>query len=307
MRGAIFFSLIFFIFVISMLVLYWFVPVNTTEFIRRGNSLRSDNYNFTLENVSLESMQFYSNMRFPDSRISYEIEDCPLKKTEDMMNAFGIIESKTVLEFYPSGDPEISITCDSKNKIEEGLFIAGEGGPTNITKGGEFSVIFYGKVLLIKESRCERPNVALHELLHVLGFDHSGNPNNIMYPISECGQTIGQDQIKVINDLYSIPSYPDLVFENVSAVMHGKYLDLNISVRNGGLADSRDTKISVYADNKLIKEIDLESLEVGRGVIIFLQNVLVLKFGIEELEFVIDADFQELDKENNRIMLEVLG
>lgn len=161
--------------------------------------------------------------------------------------------------------------------------------------------------MLIKESRCERPNVALHELLHVLGFDHSGNPNNIMYPISECGQTIGQDQIKVINDLYSIPSYPDLVFENVSAVMHGKYLDLNISVRNGGLADSRDTKISVYADNKLIKEIDLESLEVGRGVIIFLQNVLVLKFGIEELEFVIDADFQELDKENNRIMLEVLG
>ena len=67
--------------------------------------------------------------------------------------------------------------------MKEGLFIAGEGGPSNITKSGDFSVITHGSILLIKESKCERPNIAIHELLHALGFDHSENPNNHSNPL----------------------------------------------------------------------------------------------------------------------------
>ena len=43
-----------------------------------------------------------------------------------MEQAFQIISDKTVLDFYEKGDDEeISVTCDSNNKMDEGLFIAG--------------------------------------------------------------------------------------------------------------------------------------------------------------------------------------
>ena len=67
-------------------------------------------------------MQFYNNMRFPEPRISYRIENCPLQKADDMKNAFFTIENKTILRFYPvSNNEEILVTCDSKAKFE-GIF-----------------------------------------------------------------------------------------------------------------------------------------------------------------------------------------
>ncbi len=301
MGWKIFLSLVFIMFAVSTLVLYWFVPFKITEFgIKPGNS------NFSLNSYEGENMQFYANMRYPDSRISYKIISCPLQKKDDMERAFEIISNKSVLEFYPlEYNEEISVTCDSRNKIEEGLFIAGEGGPTNITKAGEFYVIFHGKILLIKESTCERPNIALHELLHALGFNHSKNSNNIMYYISKCKQTIGQDQIDLINKLYSIPSYPDLAFENVSAIMHGRYLDTNISIKNNGLKDAEEVRILIYADEKFVKEIDLDALKVGHGITIILSNVWVKEINVGELKFFIDSNFSELEKNNNVIVLEI--
>ncbi len=294
-------SFVFVIFSITLLVLYLFVPFSTTEFW-----MKPDNSNFTLESYGKDNMQFYPNMRYPDYKISYKIDDCPLQKKYDMERAFEILEDKTILEFYPTEyDEEISVTCDSKTRMQGGLFIAGEGGPTNITVAGNFNVILNGKVLLIKESKCERPNIALHELLHALGFDHSENPGNIMYYLTGCERTIGQDQIDLINELYSIPSYPDLVFENVTAQMHGKYLNTNFSVRNNGLARADKAEILIFADNKLVKEIELDSLDIGHGVTISLSNVWVSALSVEELKFVIDSNFAELVEDNNEIKLEI--
>jgi len=282
--------------VTSSLFVYWFVPLNSVSF---GNS--SGNSNFSLG--SLE-MQFYENMRFPESIISYRIYDCPLQKNNDMERAFEILDNKTVLNFYPvNSDEEITITCDSRNRLNEGLFIAGEGGPTNITKTDKFNVILNGDILLIRDSNCEIPNVAIHELLHVLGFDHSLNKNNIMYNISSCKQTIGEDLIASIDKLYSIESLPDLTLENVSATMNGKYLNTNISVRNNGLKDSEDFKVNIYADEKLVKSVDVDSLKIGYGTVITLSNLLVKQISVDELVFEIEYLFDELDKLDNKIVL----
>ena len=295
-------SLIFILFVVALLVLYWFIPLETITY-GIGSPTHS---NFSLNSYDNQSMQFYKNMRYPGSDISYAIDNCPLKKMDEMKQAFEAISDKTVIDFYPVvGDEEISVTCDSKAKIEGGLFIAGEGGPTNITQSDRFNIIHKGSILLIRESKCPRPNIGIHELLHALGFDHSNNPNNVMYSVSKCDQTIGQDTINLLNFLYSFPSQPDLAFENVSASMRGRYLDVNITIRNNGLKDSEKTEIFIYADNKLIKEVDLDILKIGHGRIIVLTNIFILKKNIGELKFFIDSDFKELDKANNQVTLEI--
>ena len=230
------FSSVLTLIIVSMLVFYLFFPFNTVEFYASPNS----SGNFSLSNSLTKEMQFYTNMRYPNSEISYKIENCPLYKQNKIKQAFKILSNLTVLNFYlVSSNEEISATCKSRSRIENGLFVAGEGGPINITKTKNFDVISHGEILLIKESKCKRPDIVIHEILHALGFDHSSNPDNIMYKITKCSQTIGEDIIIKINELYSVPDYPDLAFENVSAIMHGKSLDTNISIRNNGLKDSR--------------------------------------------------------------------
>lgn len=297
-------SLIFTLIVIMLLTFYWFFPFNTIEFYTDFSS--SDNSNFSLINSGIEEMQFYENMRYPNSEISYRIENCPSYKKNDLEQAFNKLSNLTILNFYPVAyDEEIYATCESRNKVREGFFIAGEGGPTNITKAENFNVIFQGEILLIKESKCKNPNVGLHEILHSLGFDHSSNPKNIMYNVTKCDQTIGNDIINRINELYSIQPLPDLAFENVSAVMHGKYLNTNISIRNHGLKDSESSTLLIYADEKLVKEFELNPVNVGYGLTVSFENIWVLKINVNELRFLIDYRFDELNKKNNQIKLEI--
>lgn len=299
MKQRILLSSLLVFFLITILILYWFVPFQQFEFISNNG-----NANFSLYSFG-EEMQFYENMRFPNNKISYKINDCNLQKNNEMINAFNLMENKTILDFFSTeGEEEITISCDNKNRLEGGLFIAGEGGPTNITLTNNFNVISKGSILLIKESRCPRPNVALHELLHVLGFNHSENKNNIMYPISDCDQTIG-DIPYLIDEIYSVPSYSDLTIEKASVLMNGKYLDINMSVRNHGLIKSNQTEIIISSEDTIIKKVLLESLDVGYGVEMILTNVWVPKLNIEQIDFFINSNFNELDKENNKRILKI--
>jgi len=291
---------IFLLIVVGLLVVYWFIPLDSSEFFVKNRET-----NFSL-NSDISGVQFYENMRFPTPEISYKIDDCPLQKQDDMRRGFDIVENLTILTFYPvNSNEEISITCSSDNRIEEGMFIAGEGGPTNITQGGNFNVIFSGTILLIKDSKCANPNVAMHELFHVLGFNHSENPNNLMYPVSKCRQEISEDMVKLIDDLYSVPTYADLSFQNVSAIMNGKYLNTNFTVRNYGLKNSAPSQVKIYADGKNVKTVDLKSVEIGYGRSISLQNVFVTQLSVDELKLQIETNFPELDKENNEVILEI--
>lgn len=299
MRWGNFFAGFFAIVIACLLLVYFFVPFGEVDLSLSDSG--PQNYNFSLTEYS--KMQFYDNMRYPSRNISYRIYDCPLQKKSKMEEAFEILENKTILDFYDvEYGEEISVTCDDENIVEEGLFIAGEGGPTNITIAGEFNVIYSGKILLIRESDCPTPNVALHELLHALGFDHSENKNNIMYEVSSCKQTIGEDIPDLINELYSVREKPDLIFENSTINLHGKYLDANLSIRNNGLKYSPPATIVVYVDDKNVKEVDLVAMDVGYGRKISLTNIWISKISFDSVRFYIDGDFEELDKKNNEIV-----
>ena len=94
MGWKIFFSFLFIFFAVLLLILYWFVPLG--DVVTFG--VKSKNSNFSLNGD--ENMQFYSNMRFQDSEISYKIYNCPLKEENDMQYAFEIVSNKTLMKFY---------------------------------------------------------------------------------------------------------------------------------------------------------------------------------------------------------------
>jgi len=294
---------IFLIFMVSMLWIYWFTGFGDVQLSK--SALQDSNFSI---NLTSDNMQFYENLRYSDSKISYHISDkCTLQKKADAERAFEILENKTILDFYPvNSNEEILITCESKEKIKEDYFVAGEGGPVNISRAGQFNVIHLGQVLLIRQSECPNPNIALHEILHALGFGHSSNKNNIMYEISECSQTLGDDIPRFIDELYSIPSKPDLAFEEVVPLIHdGKYLDLNMSIKNIGLKNSGKAFVNIYLDNELFEEIELKELEVGSGMKITIQNLKFKKTNFKEMKFIIVANFEELNKANNEASFDI--
>ncbi|MBU2612276.1 MAG: matrixin family metalloprotease [Nanoarchaeota archaeon] len=291
------------LFLIFFIFTYWFMPFSHTPFKVQGSG------NFSIGNES-DEMQFYSNMRFPEKDISYAIdENCNLQRANNMIRAFEIMEEITPLNFYPSGTggPEIEITCDEKSiPTGGGTFVAGEGGPTRIISGENFNIILSGSILLLRDSSCPRPNIHIHELLHVLGFDHSENENNIMYPISDCSQTIGDDIINKINFLYNYPPYPDLELKDVSAFMSGRYLSINLSVRNIGLKEANPSKLVIYSDNKAIKELDLDAIDISSAYNLEIRNVWVPDRQPKELKIKVETNEPELSLENNQVILKGL-
>jgi len=229
MRGIVILniSLILIIIILLSIVGFLFLPLGEEEQL-----IPTGEKNANLPSYKSE-MQFYPNMRYKNSLISYQISnECGQRKTNQMKTAFQILEEKTILKFRETSEnSEIEIACSKKDISKGGYFIAGEGGPNTIINSSLYSVILNGTVLLYRESSCKNPILQLHELLHALGFNHSENRNSVMYPIQDCNQQITQDIIDEINRLYSVESKADLIFKGVVASKKGRYIDFNISVK----------------------------------------------------------------------------
>lgn len=284
--------------IIILLAFYWLLPFNMVSFTTYTN-----HDNFSSINLK-EDMQFFPNMRYIDSNISYKINNCTIKKRNDMLRAFDILENLTILSFYPvNNSEEISVFCQEQGKIDKVLFIAGEGGPTNVTFMNNRVLIKNAEILLIKESKCANPNIALHELLHTFGFRHSNNPNNIMFNITSCEEHIGDQIPFFINELYSIPNKPDLFFSNISAEIDDEYLNTQFVIENSGFNFSEESRIDIYANEEVVFNYDLSPLFIGDGMHISVDKIRIPRQEITHLKYNIVAPFSELDKDNNLVIL----
>ena len=261
----------------------------------------------------LDGGQFYPNMRFPDRNISYGLGSyCTMNKFENVKKAFDILGQKTNLEFYNRKDnPDIEISClelaPEEKTLGKKYFIAGEGGPSEVINATIYSVILKGKIGIYREEKCDEPNVAIHEILHALGFDHVNNTGSIMNPISSCSQQIDDYIVATLNKLYAVDSLPDLVIERAAAVKRGGYIDFNITVANYGLRVSRGVKLEVYADGSKADDFDLESIDIGTKKTLNVDN-LDVSGGAEKISFFVSSsiDKKEINSENNGVEISVV-
>lgn len=247
---------------------------------------------------------FDKNMRFNHNLISYTIaDDCSRNKREEMVAAFNIFSNEVkIISFYEGDeDSDIKVVCSSDFVgLGENYFAAGEGGPSIIINTSRFKVIEEGKITLYRDIDCDYPIVALHELCHVFGFAHTLDPKNIMFNVSNCGQRMSEDMGELMRKLYSIEALPDVRVESVDGVIHGRYLDFNISVLNEGLLGVEGVNLTIFADGDFVDVVDLGKIEVGYGRVLRIENMRVGS-GVDVLRFVLDADnnIRELDKTNN--------
>lgn len=282
--------------------LYQNIPRHTINLVSTGsNQITTTN--------TLPSKQFYDNMRYPDNEINYNIaSSCTENKAARMEEAFSILEEETILEFNPTDESNaiLKILCSdiSPEADEKNHFVAGEGGPSRVINSTLYSVILEGKVALYREGNCMNANVALHELLHALGFDHNTDEKSILYPILACDQVIDQEIIDSINELYEVQSAPDLAFEELTASKSGRYINFHMEVINRGLVQANNVLVALYADDEFVEEFELNSISVGSKKIIDVENLKV-DLAASSIEFVIDYqnEILEISEDNNNVKL----
>lgn len=266
--------------------------------------------NYTIDGVR----QFYPNMKFNHNDISYKIEDaCDIEKKLRIVTAFdNISASVEVLQFHQtSGDsPDISVFCSvgeypTPSEFTD-FFIAGEGGAKEVIQTGRYNIISNGAVYLYtglhNSPICSWPNVEIHEIIHVLGFNHSRNQASLMYPILEsCSQKLDIGIIRELNRLYSEPNLPDLYFENVSASKKGRYLDFNITIKNSGVIDALAVSFSVLDNKEVIETKNIKDLKAGAGIVMEVKNFKLNARDSNKIDIVLDYfnKTRELDENNN--------
>lgn len=255
---------------------------------------------------------FSENLRFNHDDITYSLESsCSFVRASAMREAFRIFAGKMdVLSFMEiaNGDADILVSCsDDFIGLDENLFAAGEGGPSEIINTSNFKTIRRGKILLYKDARCERPVVEIHEIGHVFGFDHSADPRSIMYNTSDCSQEITPDMIKLINDLYSIKPLPDARISELSAIKRGKYLDFNITVLNEGLIGIENINLTLISGDEVIETIPLNNIDFGYGRTLRAKDMRLPSRSIEEIDFILDYEevVEEWSEDNNVIKVTI--
>jgi len=288
----------------------WFnIPIGEQIELKQTNSMNASASGAAIDNNKeyANSTQFYPNMRYRDKKITYSIEaNCTQKKQKDIEYALTLLSSRTFLTFTPSKEnPELRYLCSNiaPDPEEEGHFVAGEGGPSEIINTSAYAVIFTGKVSLYRPEICEEPKIALHETLHALGFDHSNNPESIMYPVTNCNQIVDQYIIDEINDLYKVDSAPDLSIEKVNASTKGRYLDFSIVVVNIGLKDTTSAMLSVFANGDKVKDFDLEEIEIGSKKSLAVENLRLPSAEKVTLQVQSNVPSSEITLKNNKVEL----
>jgi hypothetical protein len=134
---------------------------------------------------------------WPSGTITYWFDPdhvCSFRKTGNFLRAFKIINEKTggLVSFVQSPDGALSISChDSLGAMNASSWSSPWISPSGFISGATIDVYR----LPPGTSECDSyPTLEMREILHVLGFNDSPSPGNVMYsgtgegPLYRCGE-----------------------------------------------------------------------------------------------------------------------
>ena len=173
-----------------------------------GSNVKISN-NVLLDSGSISSDELHwgkmpITYRFVQEKTDPEVITCPVYQVERVRDAFQIIHDEThnVVSFKEveiGGD--ILVRCNG-SKADDQLFMRlGDG-----YYGSSNNLITYGELNFYTHRNCGTwPDIEIHEILHVFGFDHTTNKRSIMYPIaSSCDLgKIDEDIVQSLITTYS--------------------------------------------------------------------------------------------------------
>jgi hypothetical protein len=246
--------------------------------------------------------QFYPNMRFTSPTVVYSFaQTCSSSKQQVVLDSFRILEHQTPLRFTTQGTPSFFINCANLeiSGDQADHFVAGEGGPSKTINASTFYLIQVANVSLYRDEMCDTPHIALHEVLHALGFDHTNNPQSIMYPVTDCAQTLDPSIPLELSRLYAIPSFGDLVLTDANVSIANGYLNFVATVANYGLADIMNATLVVEGDQK--RTFTVGEIGIGKRKILSVDNIRTA--AVEHVTFTLLTDQAELSVANNQAVL----
>ncbi len=256
-----------------------------------GESVRQ--YNITTggvtTNITSSAPLLFQNIRFGRMPVKFymnldsasDISWFGEMNVNDILDAFAqwSVASGGKVAFartYSEGDAQIIVDWNKSIAPLNGSTnrAVGEGGPTLLVDTGLFNLTLKGEIhLLPAGTQCLDTERALHELGHVLGFDHTDDPYSVMYPYESCRGEITSSEAKTLGSIYSLPPKPQFYLSNISAVVRGGYVDLNFSIENVGVAYAPATQVVVYAGDRNAASSDLAGMDPGTGVSEYFRNV----------------------------------
>jgi len=298
---------------IFVIIIMFLLIFGATYIFTRELTYKNDYYKKLIMNVSRnipeKSIQFFPNTRFESNRIEYHIsEDCDQLKRVSLLTAFRIIENNTLIKFKEGVSKNgIFVSCSGNSSeltYEENSNreTAGFTKPKDIINATNFYILNTVNVDLIKPERCEIPQIALHEIFHALGFDHSSNEKDVMFPVVICGQKINPEIFDEINRIYSIPSGPDIAIDKIEINKTGRYINILIEASNYGISDAETANLVISSDKKVLKEYAFSSISVGRTSELTIKNLPYTGNGSLSIE-IKNLVNEDLNPENNKVVV----
>lgn len=300
MRGDTFFSIV----LVSVVILFGFgvfLLLHAVPLLQRQEAQAAFVNNLSA-GLPAHAGQFYANMRFVSPTIVYSFgEACTLSKKRTVFEAFRLLESKTPLRFTTEGTPVFFISCQdvAVPATEADHFVAGEGGPSKTINATQFYIIQMANVSLYRDETCDTPHVALHEILHALGFDHTSDSKSIMYPVTDCAQQLDTAITDELTRLYTLPSYADAVLTDANVSIADGYMSFIVTIANQGLTDVLNATLVVEGGGR--REFTLGEIGVGKRKLFSVENIRVSN--VDSVHFTVVVAQQELSLVNNEAIL----
>jgi len=78
-----------------------------------------------------------------------------------------------------------------------------------------------------------------------------------------------------------------------------------MTVRNHGLINSGPGKLKIFVDNKEVKELELNALDVGAGRMLVLTHFFIPELHFNDIKITIQYPSAELNDQNNYFSLQI--